>query len=80
MAKALELTGEVVQDPVCLFWDAVETGDPLHGGGGEVGGLAAAVWPCAVKRQGGEHSLLFFFFLPRDFHFFLLPRDVEGCI
>lgn len=70
MAKALELTGEVVQDPVRLFWDAVETGDPLHGGGGEVGGLAAAVWPCAMKRQGGEHSLLFFW----------LPRDVEGCI
>ncbi|BAD44901.1 hypothetical protein [Oryza sativa Japonica Group] len=42
MAKALELTGEVVQDLVCLFWDAVETGDPLHGGGGKVGGLAAA--------------------------------------
>ncbi|EAZ11590.1 hypothetical protein OsI_01561 [Oryza sativa Indica Group] len=35
MAKALELTGEVVQDLVCLFWDAVETGDPLHGGGGK---------------------------------------------
>uniref|UniRef100_A0A0E0IP25 Uncharacterized protein n=1 Tax=Oryza nivara TaxID=4536 RepID=A0A0E0IP25_ORYNI len=35
MAKALELTGEVVQDPVRLFWDAVETGDSLHGGGGE---------------------------------------------
>uniref|UniRef100_A0A0E0QVN4 Uncharacterized protein n=2 Tax=Oryza TaxID=4527 RepID=A0A0E0QVN4_ORYRU len=49
MAKALELTGEVVQDPVRLFWDAVETGDPLHGGGGEVGGLAAAVWPWTWK-------------------------------
>jgi hypothetical protein len=80
MAKALELTGEVVQDLVCLFWDAVETGDPLHGGGGKVGGLAAAVWPCAVKRQGGEHSLLFFFCYPGTSIFFLLPRDVEGCI
>ena len=61
MAKALELTGEVVQDPVRLFWDVVETGDPLHGGGGEVGGLAAVVWPCAMKRQGGE--ILSFFFV-----------------